>query len=212
MQSPSGILSPLIGPLGPYYVRKKKNGDLIVVPRARTDAKTQGQLEYRRRFTLVTKLLSKLYLPMIKPYTWRSTWRVHPFAQATDLSLTDYFERQGLPLLRLLPVEGLDFPWVMFRSTGIGSTMYIEWDTSPSNPYYGWEHVRVWVVSLMPSFKMYCSAAIPFAVGRVPFATVEYPPEYRWIEYSVAAYRYRGGDLWDCGTPLTNIVQQHGKW
>lgn len=68
MQSPSGLLGPLIGPLGPMYVRKKKNGDLIIVPRARTDAKTPSQLEYRRRLTYLSKIASKIYLFVLKPF------------------------------------------------------------------------------------------------------------------------------------------------
>lgn len=105
MQMYSGILGPLIGPLGPMYVRKLANGDLIIVPRYRTDKKSPAQLEYRRRLSIMAKIASKIYLFCLKPFKNLYPHESVLIAEFCKLNMQSMFAIPNWWQFRILPVN-----------------------------------------------------------------------------------------------------------
>lgn len=87
MQSPSGILGPLFGKAGLYYIRRTRSGELLIVPRYRNDAQTPAQLKCRKRFQWLMSVASKCYLSIIKPHFSPEFMQRPPLADVIDLSM-----------------------------------------------------------------------------------------------------------------------------
>jgi hypothetical protein len=130
---PSGLLSPLIGPLGPLYVRKKKDGSLVIVPRARSDKKSADQMEYRRRLATISKVGSKMYLQMLKRFETLYSRDIGVIASLLDLNIDLLFEYPSWPFFRLFP-----------KNIIVREIVYI--DTGPDS-----SNAKVWInTHLMP--------------------------------------------------------------
>lgn len=103
MHQSSGILSPTPGVFGPTFVRRGPKGNLIIVPRYRTDAKTVSQLIIRKHFDLLMKWGSKLYLRFYKPYMTLRRKDVNALNTMLRMSIPNYKEYAGIPKMFLTP-------------------------------------------------------------------------------------------------------------
>jgi hypothetical protein len=160
----SGSLS---GPLGPLLFRHKKRGGTVVVPRYRHDARTALQLEQRRRFRLVTKIASKIYLQTIKPYQLSLELCGAGISIFTDTNMSGYEEVHAIPSIVLSRGElpAVVDMWVAYRQQS--GELWLYWDVA-ANPGYGGSDV-VRVVSVASNqLRVWASDAIPFSQGFCP--------------------------------------------
>jgi hypothetical protein len=134
------------------------------------DRRSDEQLERRRRFKLIVPILSKLYLPLLKPYYKYK----HSFTTALDvaagLTLENYEEWNGLPSLRLFKSRYPTFPNVVVFTEGPGSFMYVSWEFGPQYYWEDCDFVRAVVIQMYPSLKISTSAPIEYSANRYPFA------------------------------------------
>jgi hypothetical protein len=101
MSTANGITTLIKGSLGPLLYRRGKNGDQIVVPRARRDKKSSLQVEQRRRFRLLVSIASRLYLQHLKPFFLYSRHHYTAIDAFISLNNSPWYESSTVPYVRL---------------------------------------------------------------------------------------------------------------
>jgi hypothetical protein len=157
-----GLTSPLVGPLGPYYVRKKANGSYIIVPRARKDAKTPAQLEQRRRLIQFTKFASKIYLPVIKPLSIVSSKGQSPWELTCKIALDNYWESRGYCMSPIF--KGPSYSYGGIRGTYFpeSTEKYLYWWPGRSCPWASNDPVRIVMYCRDPYMMWYSEDHLVF--------------------------------------------------
>lgn len=142
------------------------------------DKRSDLQLEMRRRFKLIVPILSKLYLPFLKPYYKYPRSFTTALDVAAGLTLDNWYENEGIPALRLFKTYYPTFPNVFVFAEGPGNPMYVTWEFGPQYYWEDCDFIRCVVIQSYPGLKISVSAPIPYAANRYPFA-IQGP----WIEF-----------------------------
>lgn len=181
----NGILGPLTGRGGLYYVRRSANGSYVIVPRARRDAKTAAQLEQRRRLLLYVKFASKIYLSTILPLAvvprrFSSAWNF-----ACHHALANWFERDGYCMSSIFPgaYNSVGNFYVAYRPGSFEK--YIAWYPAYINTWLPTDKVRFIIYCQDPYVLWYNVAPVNFEVSGIDVPSGVIPRFQRFLLYMI---------------------------
>jgi len=174
MWIPGGITSPLVGPGGPFYVRFFKNGDYIIVPRARADRKSPSQLEQRRRLAQYTRFASKVHLPIIKPLTRLKRRTDSAWSLSCQVAMLKYWEQNGHCMSPLFegPMWSYGTIWTAYEPETY--LRYIQWSAGHSPYWDPLDKCRVILYCQDPFVLWYSTTPLVFGDEAC------YPPQGVW--------------------------------
>lgn len=191
-----GLLYYFQGVIGPLWGKTSSTGKHVVVPRYRNDAKSPAQLEQRRRLAMLSRIGSKLYLPMLKPYEYYYKQKYTALACFIDNCLSDWYAWEDMPYMWLFARNLASSYW--YRADYISPTvpLQVTWSSSPYVSFVETDTVRFFLVVGQDKRVFYDDGSLTWSTGRwVPpkFAYERY--EISWLYGVVMRRNYQGNLL-----------------
>lgn len=173
----NGVIWPPLGCVGPNLFRKHRTRGVIVVPRYRRDRHSPEQLEQRRRFRRLTKIASRLYLPLFRQFRMKKKRGMTEISRFVKLNMPAYFEWNGMPHVHLW--EGVlpelwqgQYSWMPDLRTLSYDLRYAV------NPFYASDDYVCVVTFLDRGEQIFISPLVPFGPVQIPIVdlmTIELP-------------------------------------
>jgi len=169
------------------------------------DVRSPEQLERRKQFSQVSRLLSKVYLAFLKPYYKYPRSYKTALDVAIGETIRTYEVTDDLVYLKFYKTRYPGFGYFNIFSPAGDPFLYIRW-TDQISPYWqDADFVRIFAYQLKGGLKMSFGAPIPVATGSAPFAfRIEFPD---FLNTYVMLHAYKKiGSSWIISSPAYQIT------